>query len=67
MLVVFTIVIIIIIAVRYLVDQKWLKQWKKHTGFDSWDQQMAGVASSNPGPVDNSNLFKGIHNLLYYK
>ena len=44
---------------RYLVDQKWFKQWKKYVGFDSWDQQSAGNEAANPGPVDNGNLFKG--------
>ena len=45
---------------RYLVDQKWFKQWKKYTGFDSWDQHTAGEPGSNPGPIDNSILFKGM-------
>ena len=44
---------------RYLVDHRWLKQWKKYVGFDSWDQYHAGNEAANPGPVDNGNLFKG--------
>ena len=43
---------------RYLVDMRWMKQWKKFVGYDQWDQTFAGQASANPGPVDNSNLFK---------
>ena len=49
----------ICLYLRYLVDQRWLKQWKKYSGFDSWDQYHAGSEAVNPGPVDNSNLFKG--------
>ena len=44
---------------RYLVDVRWMKQWKKYVGYDQWDQSNAGLDSSNPGPIDNSNLFKG--------
>ena len=51
-------VIIISLINRYLVDQKWLKQWKKYTGFDSWDQHSAGETSAHPGPINNNNLFK---------
>ena len=46
---------------RYLVDTKWLKQWKKYVGFDSWDSFSAGDQSANPGPIDNKTLFKGKH------
>ena len=44
---------------RYLVDVRWMKQWKKYVGYDQWDQSNAGLDSANPGPIDNSNLFKG--------
>ena len=44
---------------RYLVDMRWMKQWRKYVGYDTWDQSSAGEPSANPGPVDNSNLFKG--------
>ena len=44
---------------RYLVDMRWMKQWKKYVGYDQWDQSLAGQETANPGPVDNSNLFKG--------
>ena len=44
---------------RYLVDIRWMKQWKKYVGYDAWDQSSAGKESANPGPLDNSNLFKG--------
>lgn len=43
---------------RYLVDQRWLKQWKRYTGYDSWDQYHAGNEDAKPGPLDNSCLFK---------
>ncbi len=43
----------------YLVEQQWLKQWKKYTGFDSFDQHHAGSETVCPGPVNNSNLFEG--------
>lgn len=36
-----------------------MKQWKKYVGYDQWDQSLAGQESANPGPIDNSNLFKG--------
>ncbi|XP_064399096.1 ubiquitin carboxyl-terminal hydrolase 4-like [Halichondria panicea] len=44
--------------VWFLVDIRWMKQWKKYVGYDMWDQSSAGKESSNPGPIDNSNLFK---------
>jgi hypothetical protein len=46
--------------VRYLVDSKWFKQWKKYVGYESWDVDKAGMESMNPGPVDNSGLFTGM-------
>ena len=45
---------------RYLVDVKWMKQWKKYAGYDQWDQSYAGEESATPGPVDNSALFRGL-------
>ena len=50
---------------RCLVDVKWFRQWKKYTGFDSGDQDSAGQASGHPGPIDNTNLLKGITYQLY--
>ena len=44
---------------RFLIDVKWLKQWKKYVGYDQWDQYHVGKVSANPGPIDNANLFKG--------
>lgn len=41
-----------------------MKQWKKFVGYDQWDQSLAGKQSANPGPIDNSNLFKGMHEML---
>ena len=45
---------------RYLVDVKWMKQWKKYAGYDQWDQSYAREESATPGPVDNSALFRGL-------
>ena len=44
---------------RFLVDIRWMKQWKKYVGYDLQDQSSAGEESANPGPLDNSRLFKG--------
>ncbi len=49
-----------ILDYRYLVDIRWMKQWKKYVGYDTWDQSSAGKETANPGPLDNSNLFKGV-------
>ena len=43
---------------RYLVDVRWMKQWKKYVGYDQWDQSYAGQEAANPGPVDNESLIK---------
>ena len=45
---------------RYLVDQRWLKQWKKYVGFESWDLRSVGKQEAHPGPADNVNLLKCI-------
>ena len=44
---------------RYLVDVRWMKQWKKYVGYDQQDLSNAGLDSAYPGPIDNSTLFKG--------
>ena len=49
---------------RFLLDIRWYKQWKKYVGFDSWDTLNAGDETFNPGPIDNSALFKGQHLIL---
>ena len=46
---------------RYLIDVRWLKQWKKYVGFESWQQEHMGSQDAHPGPMDNSCLFKGMH------
>uniref|UniRef100_A0A8C3EPE7 Ubiquitin carboxyl-terminal hydrolase n=1 Tax=Corvus moneduloides TaxID=1196302 RepID=A0A8C3EPE7_CORMO len=43
---------------RYLVDSRWFKQWKKYVGFDSWDKYQMGDQNVYPGPIDNSGLLK---------
>uniref|UniRef100_A0A8C5H0Q9 Ubiquitin carboxyl-terminal hydrolase n=1 Tax=Gouania willdenowi TaxID=441366 RepID=A0A8C5H0Q9_GOUWI len=43
--------------IRYLIDSRWFKQWKKYVGFDSWDMYNVGERSLFPGPIDNSGLF----------
>ncbi|XP_046852979.1 ubiquitin carboxyl-terminal hydrolase 4-like [Xenia sp. Carnegie-2017] len=42
----------------YLVDSKWLKQWKKYVGYESWEAERMGLESMHPGPIDNSGLFQ---------
>ena len=48
-----------IFVLRYLVDSKWFKQWKKYVGYDQWDTSSVGEQAAFPGPVDNSPLLKG--------
>ncbi|CAI8056970.1 Ubiquitin carboxyl-terminal hydrolase 4 [Geodia barretti] len=36
-----------------------MKQWKKYTGYETWDQSYSGEQSYFPGPLDTSNLFAG--------
>ncbi|UYV69344.1 USP15 [Cordylochernes scorpioides] len=43
---------------RYLVDNKWFKQWRKYVGYDNWDTGVVGERTSHPGPVDNASLLK---------
>lgn len=49
---------------RYLIDSRWFKQWKKYVGFDSWDMYNVGERSLYPGPIDNSGLFSGKETIL---
>ncbi|XP_036189464.1 ubiquitin carboxyl-terminal hydrolase 4 isoform X3 [Myotis myotis] len=42
---------------KYLIDSRWFKQWKKYVGFDSWDVYNVGEHNMFPGPIDNSGLF----------
>ena len=49
-----------IINYRYLVDVKWMKQWKKFVGYDQRDQNSVGLEHANPGAVYNSALLRGI-------
>ena len=57
-------VLYISLFVRFLLDIRWFKQWKKYVGYDSWDTLNAGDETYNPGPIDNSALFKGLVLLL---
>ena len=45
---------------RYLVDVRWMKQWKKFVGYDTWDRSQVGEDSANPGPIDNKSLLAGV-------
>ena len=47
------------IICRYMIDIRWLKQWKKYVGYDEWETGMIGEDTANPGPIDNSNLLEG--------
>jgi len=56
-------------AYRFLIDVRWFKQWKKYVGYDEWETSMVGENVANPGPIDNSNLFKGdylVHTWFIY-
>ena len=44
---------------RYLVDVRWMKQWKTFVGFDSWDRSQVGEETANPGPINNKSLLAG--------
>ena len=44
---------------RFLVDIRWMKQWKKYVGYYLQDQSSAGKESASPGPLDNSRLLTG--------
>ena len=58
-------------APRFLVDMRWMKQWKRYVGYDQWDQSNAGLDSAHPGPLDNAGLFKselaGMWEGLYFE
>jgi len=45
---------------RFLIDIRWLKQWKKYVGYDARETAMYGEEAANPGPIDNSNLLEGV-------
>jgi len=45
---------------RFLIDIRWLKQWKKYVGYDARETSMFGEEAANPGPIDNSNLLEGV-------
>ena len=47
------------VFVRFLLSIRWYKHWKKYVGFDSWDTLNTGDETYNPGPIDNTSLFKG--------
>lgn len=57
----------VFLYLRYLVDSRWFKQWKKYVGFDSWDKYQMGDQNVYPGPIDNSGLLKGNCFWLYSK
>uniref|UniRef100_T1IWA2 Ubiquitin carboxyl-terminal hydrolase n=1 Tax=Strigamia maritima TaxID=126957 RepID=T1IWA2_STRMM len=44
--------------VWYLIDNRWIKQWKKYVGADFWDRNIVGEQGIHPGPIDNNPLFK---------
>ena len=52
-------VVYVCVCCRYLVDIRWWQQWKKYVGYNAWDQSSIGQTSANPGPLDNSVLFRG--------
>ena len=46
---------------RYLIDVRWMKQWKKYCGYETWDQSYAGESSYFPGPIETENLYAGTY------
>ena len=49
---------------RYLIDSKWFKFFKRYVGMvDEWDT-FRGMAE-HPGALDNSALFIGVYFHLY--
>ena len=50
---------------RYLVDVRWLKQWKLYVGFGISNQQQIGSQNAHPGSVDNSCLFQSMYVASY--
>ena len=60
-----------VLILRYLIDQRWWKQWKKYVGYDTENPFVAGEEINDPGPIDNSSLFAGkilhyLHDLYYF-
>lgn len=56
------------VCFRYLIAARWMDQWKAYVGSDKLDWNFAGKTSGdvNPGPIDNSNLFKGMYIATLY-
>lgn len=55
-----SILTLIFIYFRYLVDIHWFNQWKKYVAWDGWDSTQIGDPSSHPGHIDNSSLINGM-------
>jgi len=54
----------IIFFLRYLIDSKWFKSFKRYVGMDDeWDTY--GGMDDHPGAIDNSALFIGVYFHLY--
>ena len=47
------------------MDSRWLKQWERYVGYDNYHSGERGQEADFPGPIDNSNLFKGIYIYIY--
>ena len=56
-----------VLILRYLIDLRWLKQWKKYVGYETKNPFLVGEELNDPGPIDNSSLFasKTLHYLHY--
>lgn len=46
-------------CIRFVMDVKWFKQWKRYVGFESRDHYNVGEESSHPGQIDNTPIFQG--------
>ncbi|CAC5359253.1 Ubiquitin carboxyl-terminal hydrolase 4,Ubiquitin carboxyl-terminal hydrolase 15 [Mytilus coruscus] len=44
--------------IRYVLDTKWFKRWKKYVGYESCDAFNVGQQESHPGPIDNLPLLE---------
>lgn len=54
--------VVIFCFLRYLIDSKWLENWKSYVGITK-------SKGEPPGPIDNSNLLEGMVSelLLFHK
>jgi hypothetical protein len=54
----------VIFFLRYLIDSKWFKSFKRYIGMDDEWEPLGGM-DDHPGPIDNGSLFTGVYFQLY--